>query len=298
MELFRNACAFTLTMRKWSNRRKGDISKVIVDADKARLKISKTLIESPELDTIKEFTSGLYKWCCERCNPSCFKDGIYLVKISEVPKFEDRLNKGQAQLMNDLVPAFLEAYPKQIEASRAILNEQFDSEDYPSIEKMRETFGISWNWIAFGVPDNIPAELREAESKKIEAQFKEAEVEIMAALREGFSKVVAHVSERLTEVPGEKKKIFRDSLFEDLSSFIENFSARNLVNDTALESLVNQAKGILTQVRGDNPKEQAQVVRDSEEMRAKTAEAFAAMRVAVDATIMDKPGRKFQLDME
>jgi hypothetical protein len=36
--IFKGACAFTLTLRKMGNSRKGDIKKVEVDADKKRLR--------------------------------------------------------------------------------------------------------------------------------------------------------------------------------------------------------------------------------------------------------------------
>src|SRR5689334_11598989 len=114
IELFREAVAFTLTMRKFNNRRKGDMGQVETDTKKERLKLSKKLLESPQLDKISEFQAELYKWCTMRCMPSFFKDGVYIVKLSEVASFEEKLNQARAE-MSELIGAFQGVYERQID---------------------------------------------------------------------------------------------------------------------------------------------------------------------------------------
>jgi len=300
VNLFRDAVAFTMTLRKWGNRRSGDMAKVEMDASKSRFKLSKQLVESPELDAINQHQGEVYKWCLERSVPSFFKDGLYLVRLSEVENFEAKLKEETAK-MQALIKDFCDAYPKRKDEARAALNGQYREDDYPTVEDMPGRFSITWNWIAFGVPENLPAELRASEAAKIEQQFKDAETEIMSALREGFGKIVKHVTDRLGEETkdGEKKpKIFRDTLFEDMTTFVTTFSARNLVNDTELEKCVKAAQSILANVSGGDAKSKAQVIRDSSQLRAQTAEAFTLLKSAVDKTIADKPQRKFNFDDE
>jgi hypothetical protein len=293
VNLFRNACAFTLTMRRFSNRRQGDLSKVDVDADKRRFRLSKQLIDSPEYDSIVAFQSQTYQWCTNRSVPSYFKDGLYLVKLSEVDALESRLRAAVTRLQAEFVPKLMEVYPDQVELARQALNGQFKPSDYPPVQDLPNRFGILWNWISFGVPENLPEELRKAEAEKIQKQFREAEIEITAALRDGFAEIVARVTDRLTVAAGEKPKIFRDTLFEQLTTFIETFSARNLVEDNALEELVTRAKAILSEVNGSTPFVQARNVRDSAELRSRTAEAFNQLRSSVINTIINRPTRKF-----
>lgn len=305
VSLFKNAVAFTMTMKRFSNRRQGSVGALLKDkdasgaetaTDKKRLKLSKQLIDSPEYDAIAAYQAEVYQYLTMRSVPSFFKDGLYLVRLSEVENFEAKLKEAKEKLALQLVPALVDAYPNQIDEARIALNGQFNIKDYPLTSELPARFGVEWNWIAFGVPDELPAELRAAEAAKIEKQFKEAEVQIMDALREGFAGIVSHVADRLDTKPGEKKKIFRDTLFADLTKFVATFSARNLVNDTALAELVTTAQGILAQVRGDTVEDKAQNARDNEGLRASTAEKFAAMRTAVDQMIIDKPARKFDFD--
>jgi hypothetical protein len=295
IELFREAVAFTLTLRKFNNRRKGDMKHVETDTKKERLNLSKKLLDSPELDAITEFQADLYRWCTMRCMPSFFKDGIYIVKTSEVAAFESKLNQARGE-MAELIGTFQGAYDRQIDQARLELNGMFNAKDYPRSEDLPGRFGIEWNWIAFGVPENLPAELRAAEAAKIESQFRDAETQIMAALREGFADVLSHVSDRLTVKPGDKEKTFRDSLFSNLTEFIGTFNARNLCNDKDLGAMVTRANEILATVRGDKTEEKAQVVRDSRFIRDQTAKAFADLKASVDASITQIPTRKMRLD--
>lgn len=295
IELLRNSVALTITMRAFANRRQGDMGGVQVNADKRRLSLSKKLIESDEYDAIRAFQTEVYQWCVKRSVPSYFKDGLYLVKLSEVQNFEDKLRSAVEKLQSELLPAFVQSYPRQVEDARTVLNGQFKESDYPATATLPARFGIEWNWIAFGVPETLPEELRQAEAMKIESTFREAEKEILAALREGFSQIVSHVTDRLTVAPGEKPKVFRNTLFEDLTEFIDTFNARNLVNDAQLEAMVSKARAILAEVRGATPSQQAELVRDSQFLRDETARKFQELKTAVDGIIIDKPSRRFDL---
>lgn len=307
-EIFRKAVCFTVTFRKFSNRRRGRVENVKSEettelgakADKSldpkRFKITKKLIDSPQLDAISEYQRKLYEWICNRSNPSHFKEGIYLVKNDLVPAFESKLRAALEELHNTYVPALLEQYEAQIEQARIDLGSQFNASDYPRPQDLPARFGIEWNWIAFGVPENLPEELRKAEADKIAAQFREAEVEIMTALRSGFCEILSHVTDRLTVPAGEKPKTFRNTLFADLTTFIETFSARNLCDDKELGKMIEQAHKILAEVQGESAEAKADFIREASIMREKAGAQFASMRKAVDEMIANTPTRRFEFD--
>lgn len=290
IKLFEDAFAFTMKMKRFSNRRQGNLSGVDVGADKSRFKLTKKLIECPELDAIVEYQTELYNWATKRSVPSFFREGVYLVKKSMAEEFNAKLEAGAIRLQTELVPALLRAYPEAIEAAREALNGQFSILDYPGQFEMAARFGIEWNWITVGVPDDLPLELRKAEAEKITAQFKDAETQIMSALREGFAEIVSHVTDRLTPGESGKDKTFRNTLFENLTEFIETFNARNLVNDSQLAEMVTKANEILAQVKG-LAGEKAEAVRDNAMLRERMAQQFAELKGKVE--VMEKPGRKF-----
>ena len=265
------------------------MGKVQTDASKDQLRLSKKLIVSKEYDDVVTCLNDMRAWVLGRTMPfPGFKKGIYLAKLETVTEVEKELPNRLAELARK-VARFQEAYPAQVEDSRIKLNGQFRQSDYPDVDKLAERFGVEWNWLAFTVPENLPAEIREAEAKKLEAKFADAGEEILIALREGFQKLVSHAVERLTVAPGEKEKIFRDTLIGNIQEFIETFSARNLMNDADLEALVSKAKGVLVGVTPDK-------LRDSATIRENTRTAFETVKSELDKMIVDRPSRKFAFD--
>src|SRR5688500_4061485 len=93
VEIFKAAVLFSLTVRrKFSNSRKGDMSKVQTDAKESRLKLSKQLIESPEYDAIRKYQDEVYDWIIARTNPSHFKNGLYFVKLDQIEAIKAKLD--------------------------------------------------------------------------------------------------------------------------------------------------------------------------------------------------------------
>lgn len=303
IDLLKDSVCFTLTMRHWGNRRQDSAKKLNQNAKQCRL--SKQLIDASEYDAIRSFQNDVYLWCVSPTKghavPSFFKEGIYLVAASEVDKFEAKLKESVDKLRNELVPALLAAYPKRIDEAQGVLEPLglFDKNDYPDAENLRGRFNIEWNWISFDVPQNIPSEVRKVEVLKIENAFKAAETQISLALQEGFQGILSHIVDRLSENKnGDKPRIFRDSLFEDLTGFISTFSTRNLVNDTKLAELVEKANSILSSVRGNDTETKAQAVRESGTLKEQTAKAFEALKQSIDQSIVEKKSRKFNFDNE
>lgn len=285
----KGCCAINLATRSWGNRRQGNIDKVQTDADKSRLKLTKSLIVAEEYDAIVRYQRETRDWVLKRTMPlPGFPGGLYLAKVEFVRMIDSELPK-RVERMNNLVADLCAVYTRKVNEAREKLNGQFRETDYPQLEELPALFAITHNWVAFDVPDNLPADIIEQERSKLEAKFKDAGEEILYALREGFQKLVSHAVERLTVAPGEKEKVFRDTLIGNIQEFIETFSARNLMNDADLEQLVGRAKGIIT---GVSP----QGLRDSDSLREKTKNAFAEVKSQLDKMVMDKPTRKFEFD--
>lgn len=56
-----------------------------------------------------------------------------------------------------------------------------------------------------------------------------------------FSKLVAHLTERLSGQEDGKPKVFRDSAIENLTTFFDRFRHLNVQSSERLNSLVEQA---------------------------------------------------------
>jgi hypothetical protein len=62
------------------------------------------------------------------------------------------------------------------------------------------------------------------------------------AFTEELSKLVSHLTERLSGQEDGKPKVFRDSAIDNLREFFERFRHLNIRSDEQLDALVNQAQ--------------------------------------------------------
>lgn len=294
---FKEAVGFTATFSRWGNRRKGNLAKITTSDDqqqdaqtKERLHLTKELIKAKEYEDICKFMKSLQTYIYEQTVPSFFKQGFQLVGLAGIEPIETRMRKAQTELAA-LVEKLVESFPGRVDEARVKLGDQFNARDYPSPRELPQMFSITWNWISFTVPEGLPEELRKAEQDKMEKQFADAGEQILQALREGFKNLVAHAVEKLTVEPGEKPKVFRDSMIGNIQAFIDTFSQRNMMNDVELAQLVTQAKTVLI---GVTP----QKLRDYAQNKETTLIEFVKIKDSLDKMITERPARKFDFSDE
>ena len=243
------------------------------------------------LNETKERLTGRFG----RALPSKIKEGLFVVRKELVQEFEDELRASLEKLSADYLPAVKGDYVFSKERARGTpvkqggLGPLYREADYPTADEFCGNFGLEWQWLALGVPEDLPAALRAEAAEKLERQFTEAAEEVKLALRESFSDLINHASEKLKPAaPGEKQQVFRDSLIGNITQFCEVFESRNLMNDQDLAQLVTQAKQVLTGIQPDKLRKYANA---REEAKA----SFDAIKSQLDAMITVKKGRKFDL---
>lgn len=258
--------------------------------DKARVSMTKVLLISPEFDAIRQHMQETRKIFKARSNPSFFAKGINVVRTQLVEAMDATLTERNWKLKNELVPAFLDTYEqRKAETAIKLTDTLFDPADYPTAGQLEQMFNIRWNWIAIGVPENLPRELFEAEKKKIEQQWLDASDQITMALRLAWQELIDHMTERLTVQPGEKPKVFRDTALGNIKEFINTFNDRNITNDTSLQSIVEKAKAIIGDASPDE-------IRKNEEVRNTVKAGFEEIKAAVAQMIIDTPTRAMSFD--
>ena len=309
-DLLKEAVLLTVTFRKFGNRRKANVKQLTENEngestgslacnETKRLKVSKQLIESKELQAIINYQMELYSWVKSKTVPSFIKEGFYLLNLSEVKTVQDKFAEAQDKL-KDLVNKFAEAYPNQIEEAKAAFagGTLFRASDYPSVEVVKSLFSIDYNLFNFEVSQALPPEVREAEIAKVEKAFEDAKGLVTQVLVTGFEELLSGIQDKLAPGTDGKAKAFHKTLFDDLAEFMANFNSRNLVNDKDLGALVSKANSILTSVRGDKVQDKALVVKSSDELREATRAQFQAIQAAIESDIKPKLGRAFNFDLD
>lgn len=235
------------------------------------------------------------------------REGLYVIANSLVPQVEAQLNTALARLTEEwqdkdgtTKPGFLTAFLADYEAAKERartapvleggLGPLFSEADYPTAETVAAQFGLDWSYLALGIPEDLPPALKAAASEKFERQMQDAFENVRDGLYTALGGFVDALVERLTVQPGEKAKVFRDSLIENIAAFCEVFDAKNIVHDEKLAELVTKAKTLLEGVTPDKLRQYASV-------RENTLTQFAAIKTAIDGALTERKGRKFE-DLE
>lgn len=277
-----------LSFSRLGNVRKGDLGQVETDADKGRLKLGKVLFTGPSYAAIVSADNALQAWVLGRsiAVDAGFR-GVSILPLGLLDEVEQGL-KAAAVKRGRLVDSFLESYQSERDLARVRLNGQFRESDYPSEDKARAAFALSWSYVTFKVPESLPDSVRAREGEKLQARFADIESECREALRVGLGDLVGHLAERLTVGADGKKQIFRDSAVENLSEFLRLFAARDVTNDVELRELAEKAQAIIAGVNGN-------ALRDLRSVRERVKSGLDSVKRAVDNLIVSQPRRKFDL---
>jgi hypothetical protein len=104
---------------------------------------------------------------------------------------------------------------------------------------------------------------------------------------EELSRLVEHLTERLSGQDDGKPKVFRDSAIANLTEFFARFRSLNVRSNEQLDQLVLDAQRI---VQGVAP----QQLRDSHWLRQGITTRLTAVQAGLDQLLVDRPRRNIQ----
>src|SRR5205807_4743201 len=129
--------------------------------------------------------------------------------------------------------AFLSVYPGLSQDAAKRLRGLYNPADYPPADEVAREFGLSWQYVSFGVPEQlkgISQEVFEQEREKAAQRMAEASSEIQQVLRETMAKLVQHMADRLKESSDGKPLRFKETTVSNLVEFLANFQFRNVTD--------------------------------------------------------------------
>jgi len=242
--------------------RKGTLDGVQVDADKDLLRLNKQIIESDKYLKYCNLCHKLKCWIAARSlsnwlfnkgeedngnvSTSLFREGTFLVPITNLEDIYLKCEEVRDEAMQ-VVDEFIAEYPQLIQDAERRLKGQFDPTNYYSPQEMRRRFGIEWRLIEFGLPTagKIGEVMFRQEQKKVSSELKEAEQEVIQALRESMLGLIDKVVSQLSPSPDGKRRYITESAVEKLIEFLDLFASRNIMQDGELQNLAEKAKKII-----------------------------------------------------
>jgi Protein of unknown function (DUF3150) len=291
IDLAKKTVCIKVRLSTMGNTRKVSTAQIEADADKDLLRVSKQLVDSAELKAIGRFDGEIRRFLYNICLP--FEIGIHLLPIAALQTVEQRLREF-AEDRRQLVDAFLAAYPSLCQEAAKRLRGLYNHADYPPVEDVAREFGFSWQYVSFGVPDQLKAisqEVWEQERDKAAERMAEASTEIKTVLRESMAKLVQHMAGRLKEGPDGKPLRFKETTVSNLVEFLANFEFRNVTDDSELQALVAQGRELLQGVNADD-------LRTTGDLRTRVQQGMADIATQLDTMLTRTGGRKFRFNEE
>ncbi len=212
--------------------------------------------------------------------------GIRLIRQDHIEQFNDRMTQHRVDL-EEAVENLDRRYDDLRAAARQQLGRLFNEGDYPP--SLAAAFGVDWDFPSVEPPSylmQLNPQLYEQERQRMTARFEEAIRLAEQAFTEEFSKLVGHITERLSGAgPDGKPKIFRDSAVTNLAEFFERFRELNVQSNPELDRLVETAR---KSVRGVKP----QALRDDQSLRQEITGRLSAVAKSLDELLVDRPRRR------
>lgn len=288
-DIFKKACLVQLATSCWTGAK--DINQSLmgnVGKNTDWLK-GKKLLVNPEVLSPLKATIQMARKLLQRYALPFPISGLHLVPKDSIDEIDNRLEMFKGDFTNK-VNSFAEFYAEAREEAKTALGDLFNDTDYP--QDIRTKFKFEWRFLLLDVPTKatfITPETYQREKQKFLDLMDETRELAIAALREEFSEVITHLSDKVTG--GDKPKILRSNMTNRINEFLDGFSDRNLFEDEKLSVLVNEAKSLVKTING-NP----YAVQYNDILRQKVTQDFTNLKTAIDAAIEEMPRRRIHLD--
>lgn len=210
--------------------------------------------------------------------------GIRLIQQDFVDEFAAKMRAYKEDLQK-AVETLDQHYHELKTAARQKLGHLYNAADYP--ESLLGMFEIHFDFPSVEPPDylrQLNPTLYEQECQRVRQRFNDAVALAEEAFIAELTKLLSHLTERLSGQADGKPKIFRDTAVTNLAEFFERFRALNVHSNEQLDRLVADAGRIL---RGVEP----QGLRDNASLRQQVATEMSRVQSMLDGLLVDRPRR-------
>lgn len=232
---------------KFGNSKKASLAPVEVAADKSLLRMSMTLVDSPEIAAIDRHDAQTTKYLANIGHNSMFKGGIWIISVPMVKNVDDYLHQRLTE-REALIEVAASVFDTRVAETKARLGAVAVDKYYPSVADFRSCYTFKWKWFSFDTParlKQISAELFEQERAKAASELASVAEECRQAMRAQLLKLVAHMHERLTPAEDGKTKRFTKGTVAQINDFLAMFELKDVTDDTDLGAIVKQARAAM-----------------------------------------------------
>lgn len=257
------------------------------DAQAGALWIRKTLLDTrhPAVRAVSAVRGQIEAHWRSRTLPFP-EPGIRLVRRQDLESLLAHLNVLRSELVDAVVVLDWHLELLKVEA-RDRLGSLYHEADYP--DTLLSFFDVRWDLPNVEPPNflrTLSPALHAQEQARVRARFEEAVALAEQAFLEEFTRLVAHLSDRITGTPDDgSPRVFRDAAVGRLQDFCARFRQWNVRSNPQLDDLVEQTRALVQGVG-------APELRNRQALRAQVAESLGSVRVALEALLVNRPRRR------
>lgn len=223
-------------------------------AQKGTATVNKKILgDCAELDAVQKYAANVRN--CHYALTMPWSDtGLRLLTTANYFTYQTQLTALQ-QEFSTLVEKFLDAYTWEVSKAQVRLGNLFNANDYPSVDKLRDkfNFGISYMPVPsagdfrLDINNEANRQLAEHYNNYYQTQLNNAMNDIWQRAHSALTKM----SERLDYADNQTKKIFRDSLVDNVLEVVGLLDTCNITNDGQMRAIQNRLRDTLAGVTPD-----------------------------------------------
>jgi hypothetical protein len=232
--------------------RRASLDDVVVDAEKALLRLNKRILDSAAFDAVKQVDGAIRHYVDDITGQGPWP-GTKILSVDALQVFDARLGVF-AEDRVVLTEAFLRQYDADKIEAQIRLRSQYREEDYPPLERVRASFWFVWSYLTWDVPGKLQglrADIFARETTRFRAEVQSVARGLEADLQATAQGLLDAMIERLTPDPDGKPKRFKNSLIDNVTKWLENLPYKNLSNAADLEAIGAEMRRVLAGVTPD-----------------------------------------------
>ena len=230
------------------------------------------LAGSGKLEEIGKVANAVRTWHYTVTQP-WGDNGDRVLNMATFVDYKARLSEYERQFAV-AVNNFLNEYDTLVAAAAFQLGDLFNREDYPVREQIVEKFGFRYAFTPLPTAGDFRGDIGEEGLREMQAHYETVLSDrVNSAMRDAWDRlhdVLSRMSERLADTEDGKRKIFRDSLVENVIEVCGLLRHFNITGDLKMEAMRMELEEAMRNV-------DASTLRESDLMREQTKQKVDAL---------------------
>lgn len=192
--------------------------------------------------------------------------GMRLLPTAQYFKYHEQITALQNEF-DSMVDTFCNNYTWEVSRAQARIGSLFQVNDYPSESSIRDKFAFTMSYIPLPDSGDFRVDVGNDQRDVLESHYNDYySKQLGSAMQDVWNrtyKALSNMSDRLDYGGGDKKKVFRDSLVDNVLDMVELLNVCNVTGDSQMSAMALKLDDALRGVTPDG-------LRNNEAFRAET----------------------------